>query len=94
MKLTAPILFLTAVFLAGCGTPWFTRQQESIPVAPAEPVKGTVFNVRDFGAKCDGATKDTAALQQTLDACVAAGGGEVFVPAGNYLTGKIGRAHV
>jgi polygalacturonase len=47
------------------------------------------FNVRDFGAVADGQTKDTAAFQRALDMCLAAGGGEVFVPAGEYLIGSI-----
>ncbi len=47
------------------------------------------FNVRDYGAKGDNATKDTAAFQKALDACQAAGGGEVVVPAGNYLIGSV-----
>lgn len=47
------------------------------------------FNVRDFGAKGDGATKDTAAIQQAIDRCSVLGGGEVLVPAGNYLIGAI-----
>ncbi len=52
--------------------------------APAAPL-----NVRDFGAKADGTTKDTAAFQKALDAAATAGGGEVVVPAGNYLIGSI-----
>jgi len=55
-------------------------------VVIAEPLK---LNVRDFGAKGDGQTKDTAALQQTIDRCSILGGGEVIVPMGNYLTGAI-----
>ena len=47
------------------------------------------LNVRAFGATGDGTTKDTAAFQKALDACAAAGGGEVVVPAGNYLIGSI-----
>jgi len=54
---------------------------------PAEPT--LTLNVRDFGATGDGATKDTAALQQTIDRCAVLGGGQVLVPAGNYLTGSI-----
>jgi hypothetical protein len=47
------------------------------------------LNVRDFGARGDGVTKDTAGLQAAIDACAAAGGGRVVVPAGRYLTGTI-----
>lgn len=42
-------------------------------------------NVRDFGAKGDGATDDHAAVQAALDA---GAGGVVNVPAGRYLLGK------
>jgi len=47
------------------------------------------FNVRDFGAVGDGTNKDTVAFQKALDACTIAGGGEVLVPAGNYLIGSV-----
>ncbi len=47
------------------------------------------FNVREFGAKGDGRTKDTAAIQSAIDAAEKAGGGTVEVPAGVYLTGSI-----
>jgi len=50
---------------------------------------GQVFNVRDFGARADGKTKDTAAFQQALDACSTNGGGVVDVPPGAYLIGSI-----
>lgn len=51
--------------------------------------RGASCNVRDFGAKGDGTTKDTAAFQHALDACAVAGGGEVAVPAGHYLIGSV-----
>jgi len=47
------------------------------------------FNVRKFGAIGDGLTKDTVAFQNAINACAAANGGEVVVPAGNYLIGSI-----
>jgi polygalacturonase len=44
-----------------------------------------VQNVRDFGAKGDGVTLDTSAIQKALDACKNTGGTVVF-PAGTYLS--------
>jgi len=44
-----------------------------------------VFNVRSFGAKGDGSTFDTAAIQKALDACTNSGGTVEF-PAGTYLS--------
>ena len=47
------------------------------------------LSVRDFGAIGDGITLDTAAIQSTIDACTAIGGGTVYLSPGNYLTGTI-----
>lgn len=44
-----------------------------------------IFNVQNFGAKGDGITDDTAAIQAAIDAAAAAGGGQVYVPAGTYI---------
>ncbi len=44
-----------------------------------------VLSVREFGAKGDGQTDDTAAFQKALDAAGKAGGGIVYAPRGNYL---------
>jgi polygalacturonase len=56
-------------------------------VTPAGPK--VMLNVRDYGATGDGKTKDTLALQQTIERCSRLGGGEVVVPAGDYLTGAL-----
>ena len=52
-------------------------------------VEAKTFNVRDFGAVGDGTNLDTAAFQRALDACAAARGGTVLVPAGQYLIGSV-----
>ena len=48
-----------------------------------------MFSVLDFGAHADGKTLDRAAFQAAVDACSAAGGGTVLVPAGCYLLGTV-----
>ena len=45
------------------------------------------YNVRDYGAKGDGKSLDSVALQQAIDACHGDGGGTVLVPAGYFLIG-------
>lgn len=50
----------------------------------------TVVNVKSYdGAVGDGVADDTAAIQAALDALVAAGGGELYFPPGNYLVSAI-----
>src|SRR5258708_28443320 len=72
------ILLLLAAFWLFAPACW--AQQASAP---------KIFNVRDFGAVGNGTNKDTAAFQKALDACAVSGGGEVVVPAGNYLIGSV-----
>jgi polygalacturonase len=58
-----------------------------MPTAP--PMPALTLNVRDLGATGDGKTKDTLAIQQTIERCAVLGGGQVLVPAGDYLTGAL-----
>src|SRR5215475_16223054 len=48
-----------------------------------------VYNIRDFGAKGDGTTLDTAAVQSAIDTCAGDKGGTVLVPAGNFVVGTL-----
>ena len=50
----------------------------------AAPSQG-MFDVRKYGATGDGKTLDTGAVNQAIEAAVAAGGGLVIFPAGTYL---------
>jgi polygalacturonase len=47
------------------------------------------FNVRDFGAKGDGVTLDSPAINAAIDAAASAGGGTVVLPPGRYLSFSI-----
>lgn len=47
------------------------------------------YNVTDFGAKGDGVTLASNAINAAIDTCVVHGGGRVTVPAGTYLCGSI-----
>lgn len=59
------------------------------PLSTAKPFHPTpisgVYDVRAFGATGDGKTLDTPAINRSIDAAAAAGGGTVLLPAGTYL---------
>jgi len=55
--------------------------------APVFPAKD--FSILNYGAKGDGTTDCTEAFKKAIEACNKAGGGRVFVPDGDFLTGAI-----
>src|SRR5215510_5345718 len=93
VKPTIKLLAVLAVAsgLSGCATdsPAATATNTTSGNTAASQGAAKVFNVRDFGAVGDGKTLDTAAIQKALDACGAAGGGTVRLPAGTYLSRPI-----
>ncbi len=60
-----------------------------IAIASYAQTPAGAFSVRKYGAKGDGNTPDTRAINKAVAACVKAGGGTVYVPAGRYVTGTI-----
>jgi hypothetical protein len=79
----------TAAALLGAGL----AEQQARAAAPAKAATNSddlgtrTYNIRTFGAKGDGTTVDTAALQAAIDACTREGGGTVLVPAGTFVIG-------
>lgn len=48
-----------------------------------------IYNVKDFGAVCDGKQDDGDAIQRAIDACTQNGGGTVILGAGEYYSHSI-----
>ncbi len=53
------------------------------------PPSESEYNVKKHGAKADGKTMDTPAIQKAIDECNRNGGGTVYFPSGIYLSGSI-----
>lgn len=59
-------------------------------VKPQQPVfPARRWNVLDYGARGDSRQMNTGAFRAAIEACHAAGGGHVDIPAGCYRTGPI-----
>jgi polygalacturonase len=77
-----------------CSSDTYARKREHVALSTALwallawPCAGAALDVRDFGAKGDGTTKDTKAIQSAIDKATAAGG-TVVIPPGRYVSGTI-----
>ncbi len=71
------------------------NQRHIVPLAAllvtlaALPAAAKVCDARTYGAKADGATKDTKAIQAAIDDCANAGGGTVKLAGGTFLSTPI-----
>src|SRR4029450_759062 len=85
-RMSVPAVGATVGGLSGSSATATSLQTSAAPDA----LNGArVYNVRDYGAKGDGKTLDTAALQNAIDACNRDGGGTVLVPAGTFHIGTV-----
>ena len=67
----------------------FADDNQALVAVATQAAQAKVFNVRSYGAVGDGVAMDTAAVQKTIDACHAEGGGIVRVPSGDFQIGTI-----
>jgi hypothetical protein len=81
--------FLSGLALAGMTVPLFESPAHARAETPSnKPAAHEHYiNVYDFGARGDGKTDDTAAIQNALNAAGSQGGNVVSLPRGEYLIG-------
>src|SRR5438046_10474907 len=72
----------TMVGIGGSSLPGYKGKDDRLDGA-------RIYNVRDQGAKGDGKTVDTVAIQSAIDKCFKEKGGIVLIPAGDFLSGTL-----
>ena len=73
------VLILLLIMNIGCSS----RQQS------ATGLRDNFYNVKFYGARGDGTAVESNAINKAISAASNAGGGTVYFPPGNYLTGSI-----
>ncbi|WP_431216433.1 glycoside hydrolase family 28 protein [Puia sp. P3] len=82
-------LGLAATVTAGSALPGAAALAAGPSDKQPKDLGARVYNIREFGAKGDGVTLDTAAVQAAIDACNRDQGGTVLVPAGRFVIGTV-----
>ena len=79
------IVFVLSLLISFITLPEMTK-----PVsAQTRQTAQNFYNIKNYGARGDGKTLDTSAINKAIGAASAAGGGTVFFPAGIYLSFSI-----
>lgn len=83
----------TAVAVLSFSAVWAASAQQyswqHLPHVSRPVFKKDTFNIVNFGAKADGITLNTKAINKAINTCSAKGGGVVLVPQGLWLTGPV-----
>ena len=79
-------LFLSFCFFVGFD---LLAQENVLPVIKQASFKKDSFYITKYGAKADGISLNTEAINKAIDACNKKGGGVVVVPEGMWITGPI-----
>lgn len=80
IRQTFSLLLTTFIFLSAVSL--FPQTKMNAPAS-------IFYNIKKFGAKGDGKTLDTNAINKTIETASKNGGGTVFFPAGTYLSFSI-----
>jgi polygalacturonase len=67
----------------------FGSERSTFAKTTGNDIGARIYNIRDFGAKGDGKTLDTVAVQSAIDICNKEQGGTVLVPAGVFVIGTV-----
>ena len=95
MKRHIVLSMLTAFAVVGgtmrmeARTATFAGEIQTLVVTGDQAAPARVFDIVNYGAVGDGVAMNTEAIQKTIDACHASGGGIVRVPAGKFQIGTI-----
>ncbi len=84
-RISVPALVTVGLGMIGSNA----AANEPTDAADEKMMGARLYNIRDFGAKGDGSTVDTAAVQSAIDACHRDKGGTVIVPAGAFVVGTL-----
>jgi DNA sulfur modification protein DndE len=65
------------------------KYAHDMPLYSQPAFKKDTFSIINYGAKSDGKTLNTQAINQAIDICNSTGGGTIIIPKGFWLTGPI-----
>jgi hypothetical protein len=82
-------VFTTLAASSGSSLIGYTQGSTNAVATTVQSKLREVVSVKDFGAKGDGTTNDTSAIQTALNYISSVGGGIVHLPAGNYVVSQL-----